>query len=114
MGWILYLIGAISGLKIVGIVLLSLGAGISFMIIVNDLVEENQIGDTWKKFLSLIIIGTSLLVFLPSKNTMYTMLGLKLGKEVVESESVSSVLEKTYKIIDNKLDSILEDQQGEK
>ena len=43
------------------------------------------------------------------------MLGLKLGKEIVEPESVNSVLEKTYKIIDNKLDSILEEQQqGEK
>lgn len=110
MGWILYLIEVISSLKIVGIVLLVLGAVTTLVLIVNNIVGCEPIGNTWKKFLSLIIVGTSLLIFLPSKTTMYTMLGLKLGKEIVQSESVSSVLEKTYKIIDNKLDSILEGQ----
>ena len=70
----------------------------------------NSINKKYIKFVSIFFIVLSLIVvFVPKSETMYLMIGAYLGTQIVEKPEVSEKLSKVYKIIDLKLDEVLDD-----
>lgn len=50
-----------------------------------------------------------LTAFIPNKTVMYVAIGSYAGNTILENKDVNSILNKSYDIIDHKLDEILED-----
>ena len=46
-------------------------------------------------------------VISPSKGLMYTITGFHIGAKLIEQPQMNSILDKSYKILDQKLDEIL-------
>ena len=59
-----------------------------------------------------VIVGIVIL-FIPSKNTLYTIAGVYAGQQIIESEKVNSLLDKTYILIEQKLDEVIENDKSE-
>ena len=51
---------------------------------------------------------------MPSKNFFYIVAGIHTGKELITNEKASNILDKSYKLLDTKLDEILEQQEAKK
>lgn len=55
-----------------------------------------------------LFFAIAICVLIPSQTFLYALAGLKAGDEIVKHEKVNSLLEKSYKVLDKKLDEILE------
>ena len=58
------------------------------------------------------LVGTVILL-IPSKTTLYVMAGVYAGQQVMESEKVNSLLDKTYILIEQKLDEVIANGKSE-
>ena len=70
-----------------------------------------------KSIKPLLIILVALILFraiLPSKDFVYMAGGIYMGSEILENPKVNALFEKSYKIIDSKLDEMLQNIGGEK
>ena len=67
-----------------------------------------QIKNVW---LISVIVGTIILL-IPSKGTLYTIAGVYAGQQIIESEKVNSLLDKTYILIEQKLDEVIENDKS--
>jgi predicted membrane protein len=57
-----------------------------------------------------LVLSTIILTILtPSKETIYTIAAVKLGKEVSKNEKVLETTDKLYKILNSKLDEMLKE-----
>lgn len=75
----------------------------------DDEIDE-KVAKKVAKFASIFFIVLSLIVvFVPRSETMYLMIGAYLGSKVVEDPEVSEKLSKIYKIVNLKLDEVLDD-----
>lgn len=95
---------------IIGVCLI--GIGFLFCVFSNCLDDEidKKVAKKIIKFSSIFFIVLSLIVvFVPRSETMYLMIGAYLGSKVVEDPEVSEKLSKVYKIINLKLDEVLDD-----
>lgn len=57
-------------------------------------------------------VGTVILL-IPSKGTLYTIAGVYTGQQIIESEKVNSLLDKSYILIERKLDEVIENDKSE-
>ena len=67
-----------------------------------------QIKNIW---LLSVIVG-SVILLIPSKTTLYTMAGVYAGQQIIESEKVNSLLDKTYILIEQKLNEVIENDKS--
>ena len=67
-----------------------------------------QIKNIW---LTSVIVGI-IILFIPSKSTLYTIAGVYAGQQIIESEKVNSLLDKTYILIERKLDEVIENDKS--
>ena len=58
------------------------------------------------------LVGTVILL-IPSKGTLYTIAGVYAGQQIINSEKVNSLLDKTYILIERKLDEVIENDKSE-
>lgn len=122
--WIIYLIDVITPLKDVFIGLTILGAA-TFIVTVFFALEQNKTygkeDEDYKKMYSIAkhifttaLISLLLAVFIPSKTTAYTLLGIKLGQVAVSKPEVQNKVDKLSKIIDIKLDQYIQETGSKK
>ena len=118
--WIIYLIDVITPLKYVFILLSVVG----FVATVASLTEmegnntecencKETCGIT-KYVFTTTLIFILLAVFIPSKTTAYTLLGIKLGQVAVSKPEVQNKVDKLSKIIDIKLDQYIQEEGSKK
>ncbi|MNJ94835.1 hypothetical protein D3C87_125380 [compost metagenome] len=61
---------------------------------------------------ALMICGSTFVqIFVPSKNTMYMMAGVKVAEQIVTSPEVKQINSKIIKVINQKLDSVIEEKK---
>lgn len=121
--WIIYLIDVITPLK-GPCILLSAFSVILFVFLVFELIEhkENYGKDKDYKRMyritrgipTISVIFILLAVFIPSKTTAYTLLGIKLGQVAVSKPEVQNKVDKISKIIDIKLDQYIQEEGSKK
>lgn len=122
--WIIYLIDVITPLKDVFIGLTILGA-ITFIITAYCALEQSKAygkeDEDYKKMYSIAkhifttaLISLLLAVFIPSKTTAYTLLGIKLGQVAVSKPEVQNKVDKLSKVIDIKLDQYIQEEGSKK
>lgn len=121
--WIIYLIDVITPLK-EPCILLSVFSIIFFVFSVFALsAHEEDCGKDkdYKKMYRIIrgiptisVIFILLAVFIPSKTTAYTLLGIKLGQVAVSKPEVQNKVDKLSKIIDIKLDQYIQEEGSKK
>ena len=105
----LKLIVVISGLFIVLIVIF-IGLSAS-----ADATDNNLYRFSVKNIKKIIACWLCLLLLwavIPRKELMYIAGGLYLGNEVLENPKVKALVEKSYRILDDKLDTILQKIEG--
>ena len=115
--FLIYLINVFESMQKLACIFLIIGVcliGVAFLFSVfsNCLDEEidEKVAKKIIKYSSIFFIVLSLIVvFVPKSETMYLMIGAYLGTQIVEKPEVSEKLSKVYKIIDHKLDEVLDD-----
>lgn len=118
--WIIYLIDVITPLKYVFVLLSMLGVAATTASLI-EIVSNDTKDEGYKKFCDITkyIFGTTLIllllaVFIPSKTTAYTLLGIKLGQTIVSKPEVQSKVDKLSKVIDIKLDQYIQEEGSKK
>lgn len=89
--------------SLIGWILLVVVATIQFVNFVEPLKKELKLRSL--TVISIILILVS--CFIPSKNTMYVLIGLKLGNEVTNTIQSSEYFDKFKIILDKKLDNVI-------
>lgn len=118
--WIIYLIDVITPLKYVFISLSVVGlvATVASVVSIVDSDTEDEgykeFCDITKSIFTTTLILLLLAVFIPSKTTAYTLLGIKLGQTVVSKPEVQNKVDKLSKVIDVKLDQYIQEEGGKK
>ena len=115
--FLIYLINVFESMQKLACIFLIIGVcliGVAFLfsVVSNSLDDEidEKVAKKVIKFSSIFFIILSLIVvFVPKSETMYLMIGAYLGTQIVEKPEVSEKLSKVYKIIDLKLDEVLDD-----
>ena len=115
--FLIYLINVFESMQKLACIFLIIGVcliGVAFLfsVLSNSLDDEidEKVAKKVIKFSSIFFIVLSLIVvFVPKSETMYLMIGAYLGTQIVEKPEVSEKLSKVYKIIDLKLDEVLDD-----
>ena len=115
--FLIYLINVFESMQKLAFIFLVIGVcliGVTFLfsVVSNSLDDEidEKVAKKVIKFSSIFFIVLSLIVvFVPKSETMYLMIGAYLGTQIVEKPEVSEKLSKVYKIIDLKLDEVLDD-----
>lgn len=86
---------------------------------VVSIVDSNTKDEDYKKFCDITkrVFTTTLIllllaVFIPSKATAYTLLGIKLGQIAVSKPEVQNKVDKLSKVIDIKLDQYMQEAGG--
>ena len=92
---------------------------ISVVIFLAMSANENTDNDLYRFFVKrgkkIIVCWLCLLLLcavIPRKELMYIAGGLYLGNEVLENPKVKTLVEKSYRILDDKLDTILQKIEG--
>lgn len=118
--WIIYLIDVITPLKYVFTLLFVVGLAATTASVVS-IVDSNTKDEDYKKFCDITkrVFTTTLIllllaVFIPSKTTAYTLLGIKLGQIAVSKPEVQNKVDKLSKIIDIKLDQYIQEEGSKK
>lgn len=115
--FLIYLINVFESMQKLACIFLIIGVcliGVAFLFSVfsnclDDEIDE-KVAKKVIKYSSIFFIVLSLIVvFVPKSETMYLMIGAYLGTQIVEKPEVSEKLSKVYKIIDHKLDEVLDD-----
>lgn len=115
--FLIYLINVFESMQKLACIFLIIGVcliGVAFLFSVftnclDDEIDE-KVAKKVIKYASIFFIVLSLIVvFVPKKETMYLMIGAYLGTQIAEKPEVSEKLSKVYKIIDLKLDEVLDD-----
>ena len=115
--FLIYLINVFESIQKLACIFLIIGVcliGVAFLfsVVSNSLDDEidKKVAKKIIKYSSIFFIVLSLIVvFVPKSETMYLMIGAYLGTQIVEKPEVSEKLSKVYKIIDFKLDEVLDD-----
>ena len=117
--WIIYLIDVITPLKDIFMGLTALGLVVSISTLFFALEQCNTYGkedkeykilhNISKKAFIMVIISSLLAIFIPSKTTAYTLVGIKLGQTVVSKSEVKTKIDKLSKVIDIKLDKYIQE-----
>ena len=115
--FLIYLINVFESMQKLACIFLIIGVcliGVAFLfsVVSNSLDDEidEKVAKKIIKYSSIFFIVLSLIVvFVPKSETMYLMIGAYLGTQIVEKPEVSEKLSKVYKIIDFKLDEVLDD-----
>ena len=121
--WIIYLIDAITPLK-GPCILLSAFSAMFFVCSFFSLSEHKEDYGEDKDYkemyritrgiFTISVIFILLAVFIPSKTTAYTLLGIKLGQAAVSKPEVQNKVDKLSKIIDIKLDQYIQEEGSKK
>lgn len=121
--WIIYLIDVITPLK-GPCILLSAFSIILFVFSVfalreheEDYGKDKDYEEMYRTIMDIPKISVILLllaVFIPSKTTAYTLLGIKLGQVAVSKPEVQNKVDKLSKIIDIKLDQYIQEEGSKK
>lgn len=117
--FLIYLINVFESIQKLACIFLILGVcliGVAFLfsVITNSLDNEidKKVAKKVIKFSSIFFIVLSLIVvFVPRSETMYLMIGAYVGSKVIENPEVNENLSKVYKIINYKLDEVLDEYE---
>lgn len=87
----------------------------SLLLLAPDLIDETEQQRVktilnHKAFKCLWVVAI-LGLFMPSKQTMYTVLGLYIGSEVVSEASKSPLYDKAYKVLERSIDEYLKEEE---
>lgn len=117
--WIIYLIDVLTPLKDVfwGVTILCGAVFIATLVFALEQYsnygkedkEYKMLYNISKKTFIITLMSSLLAVFIPSKTTAYTLLGIKLGQIVVSKPEVQNKVDKLSKIIDIKLDKYVQE-----
>lgn len=83
-----------------------------FMLLSEDL-KELPIVNLFAKppFIITFFVLIILNVLIPSQKTLYTLAGVYVGVQLMENPQTNELLNKSYKVINKKLDSLIEDSE---
>lgn len=112
--WKLYLIDLIGGLAFLAfIVSLVTGFGVLVRCYQRDIFDEDVVFDKKSKRYAIIaLVSILIVIFVPSKKLIYTsQVVSEIEKLVDDNGDVKEISTKTLKIIINKLDKYLEDEE---
>ena len=123
-----YLVELIPGIKkaaafLSSFILLCLVLAVIFIIICRfnekDITEGlnavvKKVERSLKPLVILFVVLILFKIILPSKEFIYIAGGLYAGNEIMDNPKVNALFEKSYKIIDSKLDEMLQSIGGEK
>lgn len=73
--------------------------------------EINTAKYFWKYSVIVLSIITPILLFIPSEKTMYTMVGAYAVQKVAEDPKVQQLSAKVLKVVEDKLDSYIEESK---
>lgn len=89
--WIIYLINIVSNLSLLAILAL-IGVGIAgFVAVINHGIEHNELHPHWRGFVITGVLIGCLMVFLPSKSTMYMIVASQVGEQIIQLEEVQAL-----------------------
>jgi hypothetical protein len=110
---LLYLAGVAESIKgISGIGILVAGFGLMFACIVIVIEEgDSPLKKAIRPFAKLLVMCVIINIITPSKQTMYSMIAIKAGKQIANNSNTNELLNKTYSIINNKLDKMLSENK---
>lgn len=115
--FLIYLINVFESMQKLACIFLVIGVcliGVAFLFCVfsnclDDEIDE-KVAKKVIKYSSIFFIVLSLIVvFVPKSETMYLMIGAYLGTQIIEKPEVSEKLSKVYKIVNLKLDEVLDE-----
>lgn len=105
--WILYFADIVRMIKLVGLAV----PACYIVIITINVLTGDKVGKTSKNLIiaSCVVMVVALLI--PSENAIYKMAGLKYGSDLVKNVSDSDRYKKIMKIIDSKIDKMVEESE---
>lgn len=117
LGWLIYLANVVDKLSCAfGAIVVLEGIALAMVALIllanfsRDSLED-QLFMKWVKYWKRAFIGwiicTILAIFVPSANTIYTIIGVNLTKQVYSTVITSELGQKIYKVINQKLDDEL-------
>ena len=121
--FLIYLINVFESIQKLACIFLIIGVcliGVAFLfsVVTNSLDNEidkkvaKKVAKKVIKFSSIFFIVLSLIVvFVPKSETMYLMIGAYVGSKVIQNPEVNENLSKVYKIINYKLDEVLDEYE---
>lgn len=116
--WTIYLIDVIENLaclSLIALILAVFAAFISGMTAASTTWRECEAEKKIFKVSSIIVCITALfLVFLPAKKTMYLMVGAYAVERVVETPEAKEFGSKLLKVVNSKLDEMIEKEDKKK
>lgn len=105
--WILYFADIVHMIKFVG-----LAAPICYIAIVSiNALTGDTISKTMRKWIIISCAVLAIALLIPSENAIYKMAGLKYGSDLVKNVSDSDRYKKIMKIIDSKIDKMVEESE---
>lgn len=120
----LYLVDVLSHISFfLGLIAIIVGFFMVILIVIFIAMSVNEDTDNdWyrffvkhgKKIIASWLCLLLLCAVMPRKELMYIASGLYLGNEALENPKVNALFEKSYKLIDSKLDEMLQSIGGEK
>ena len=107
----IYLIHFFDTLRITAQALIAMSAFILFAYALYVDGEKEKIAKAIKIIITTISIAILTLIFIPTKETMYQLGAIYIGKQLNTTIQVDKKLEKVSKIVDLKLDEIIKKEQ---
>lgn len=111
--FLIYLADIADQIKVTLVVLLSISGLLYFFTyaaVCNDKALchiELKVRKSLKPFLCIWITLFLIRMFMPSNTFLYTLAGVSISKEILKSEKTDVLLNKSYKVLNKKLDEYL-------
>lgn len=113
MEWIFYLIGLLDSLKWVLVAICIIIGFLTLFYLIEYLSGDKDYYTKFKNSLICIIISLFFVIAIPTKEIMYTMVGIHLTEEVITSESVQEIKDSTLETITLYLNKVTNELKNE-
>jgi len=115
--WTIYLIDVLENLGclvFIALLISAFAAFISGMMMTEDWRDTTNTKRTFKSACITIAVCSLFLVFIPAKKTMYLMVGAYAVERVVETPEAKEFGSKLLKVVNSKLDEMIEKEDKKK
>lgn len=113
MEWIFYLIGLLDSLKWVLVAICIIIGFLTLFYLIDYLSGDDNQYTKFKNYLICMIISLFFAIAIPTKETMYTMVGIHLTEEVIISESAQKIKDGTLETIILYLNKVTDELKNE-
>ncbi|ETD25604.1 hypothetical protein [Helicobacter canis] len=115
--YLMDIVGRITTFAIICAIIFSIIAGFAGVQVLSikfdekspDITEQDKkiVGNIFKISSTLLAISIFFAIFTPTQFFLTALAGFKAGNMIVEQPKINIILDKTYKILENKLDELL-------